>query len=195
MRPLFTVHAGEFLVADHVEREFKKARVWVPTKDTGVDPLVTDLDATRSVSLQVKFSRDYLVTHLPPEFQGKLRACGWWTFDPKKLADSPAKYWVLLLVGFNNKTRDFIVLPPAELARRLKALGGKGGRIQSYVPVCGRTFDLGLNARRSYAAAGAQRCGSSASMSAAACVDTRKRTSRRYSNGFTPCASQVATSV
>lgn len=62
------------------------------------------------------------------------------------------------------------------------------------VPVCGRTFDAGLTGR-SYAAGGAQRCGSSASMSDAGCVLTRRRTSRRYSKGFTPCASQVATIV
>jgi YD repeat-containing protein len=62
------------------------------------------------------------------------------------------------------------------------------------VPVCGRTSDLGLT-RRSYAAAGVQRCGRSTSMSEAGCVLTRRSTSRRYSKGFTPCASQVATSV
>lgn len=32
-------------------------------------------------------------------------------------------------------------------------------------------------------------------MSDAGCVLTRMSTSRRYSNGFTPCASQVLTSV
>jgi hypothetical protein len=34
-----------------------------------------------------------------------------------------------------------------------------------YVTVCGRTFEAGLRRRRSYVAVGAQRCGSSASMS------------------------------
>jgi hypothetical protein len=42
MRPIFTVHAGEFLAGQYIEREFKK-NVWVPRKDTGIDLLVTDL--------------------------------------------------------------------------------------------------------------------------------------------------------
>jgi hypothetical protein len=31
MRPLFTVHAGEFLVGQHIESSFKDKNVWVPT--------------------------------------------------------------------------------------------------------------------------------------------------------------------
>ena len=60
MRPLFTVHAGEFLVGQHIERKFKRTNVWVPTKDVGVDLLVTNATSTKAVSLQVKFSRDFL---------------------------------------------------------------------------------------------------------------------------------------
>ena len=46
MRPLFTVHAGEFLVGQHIEG-FKGKNVWVPTKDTGVDLLVTNSANTK----------------------------------------------------------------------------------------------------------------------------------------------------
>ena len=42
MRPIFTIHAGEFIVGEHLERKFKGLNVWVPTKDTGVDLLVTN---------------------------------------------------------------------------------------------------------------------------------------------------------
>lgn len=132
MQPLFTIHAGEFLVASHIERTFKNARVWVPSKDTGVDLLVTDRSARRSVSLQVKYSRDYLVTHLPSAFQSSLRACGWWVFNPTKLAASTADYWVLLVVGFDNRTNDAVIIRPRELLSRLKAIRSPEARFQSY---------------------------------------------------------------
>jgi hypothetical protein len=61
VRPLFTVHAGEFLVGQHIESTFKDKKVWVPTKDSGVDLLlVTNAENTKAITLQVKFSRDFL---------------------------------------------------------------------------------------------------------------------------------------
>ena len=33
MRPLFTIHAGEFVVGEHIEQQFPKF-VWIPSKDT-----------------------------------------------------------------------------------------------------------------------------------------------------------------
>ena len=62
MRPLFTIHAGEYLVANEIEQmRFgrESLRVWVPSKDTGIDLLVTSHDCRRTISLQVKFSRTY----------------------------------------------------------------------------------------------------------------------------------------
>jgi len=100
MRPLFTIHAGEYLVGAHIERSFKRVNVWVPVRDSGVDFLVSDAPNRRSISLQVKFSKDFLVTHWGPEFQKELRACGWWTINRAKLAKSPADYWVFVLQGF-----------------------------------------------------------------------------------------------
>lgn len=64
MQPLFTVHAGEFLVGEFIERNFRNTYLWVPSKDTGIDLLVTDKKCQQPVSLQVKYSRDYLATHL-----------------------------------------------------------------------------------------------------------------------------------
>ena len=75
---------------------------------------------------------------------------------------------------------------------------GNPGLSGSAVTVCGRTFEPPLTPSRSYfsgVAVGDQRCGSSASISDAECDETRTSTSRRYSNGLTPCASHVATSV
>ena len=42
MKPIFTIHEGEFLAGDHINRKLgHKYDVWVPTKDSGVDLLVT----------------------------------------------------------------------------------------------------------------------------------------------------------
>ena len=55
MRPLFTIHAGEFLVADYIERNYTKNnhfRVWVPSKDDGIDLLITNSDCGKGALLQ-----------------------------------------------------------------------------------------------------------------------------------------------
>jgi hypothetical protein len=90
MKLLFTLHAGEYLVGAFLEKTFKRMNVWVSVRATGVDLLVTNGRNRTSVSVQVKFSKDFLVTHMAPEFQEQMRACGWWTIDRDKLAKSPA---------------------------------------------------------------------------------------------------------
>lgn len=133
MRPLFTIHAGELLVGKYIEGHFRNTNVWVPSKDTGIDLLVTDKKNAISVSLQVKFSRDFLVTDLSAEFQKPLRACGWWSFNQEKLKASPADYWVLLLIGFAHRTNDYIIIPPKELLRRLEELRSGEKKLQTYL--------------------------------------------------------------
>jgi predicted helicase len=76
VKTLFTIHAGEYLVGEHLERKYKRVNLWLPSKDTGIDLLVTDSENEKSVSLQVKFSRDYLSTHMHTKFRHDLRACG-----------------------------------------------------------------------------------------------------------------------
>lgn len=84
MKPLFTVHAGEYLVGEHIERTYPRWSVWVPSKDTGIDLLVTPAKNRKAVSLQVKFSKDFNPTHGSPLLQNRLLAAGWWTHDPQK---------------------------------------------------------------------------------------------------------------
>ncbi|MCH7777455.1 MAG: hypothetical protein IH878_13080 [Gemmatimonadetes bacterium] len=139
MKPFFTVHAGEFVAGDFIGRTFRYVDVWVPAKDRGIDLLVTDSRCKKAVSLQVKFSRDYLVTDMPAEFQKPLRACGWWTLNRPKIAESPADYWIFVLAGFARRTTDFVIIKPSELLTRLDAIHGRKGRkgrtvrIQSYL--------------------------------------------------------------
>jgi hypothetical protein len=133
MKPLFSVHAGEYLTGSHIERHFRRVNVWVPAKDTGVDLLVSDRSNRQSVSLQVKFSKDWLVTDVGPEFQRTLRACGWWTLNRDKLKNSVATYWVFVLQGFASRSIDFLVAPPRELLRRLERIHGRREIIQTYL--------------------------------------------------------------
>jgi len=100
--------------------------VWIPTKDTGIDLLISNSDNTAAVSLQVKFSRDFLVTNLKKEvFLNGLRACGWWTPTREQIEKSRAQYWVFVLVGFANRTTDFIIIKPGDLLERLNHIHGK----------------------------------------------------------------------
>jgi len=133
MKPLFTIHAGEYLVGSHIEQQFRHTNVWVPSRDTGVDLLVSDRRNRRAVSLQVKFSKDFLVTHMGPVFHKELRACGWWTIDQNKLRTSPADFWVFVVHGFARRTIDFVIVPPRELWRRLRSIHGPQKMIQSYL--------------------------------------------------------------
>jgi len=136
MKPLFTVHAGEYLVGAHIERTYPRWNVWVPSKDTGIDLLVTEAKNRKTVSLQVKFSKDFNPTHGSLLLQNRLLAAGWWTHDPKKIQKSNADFWIFVLPSFVEKETSFIILPPAELLRRFRAIHGTGKkRIDSYLRV------------------------------------------------------------
>ena len=141
MKSLFTIHAGEFVVSDFIERTFRRVNLWLPSKDTGVDLLVTDSPNEKTISLQVKFSRDFLTTHLPTIFQRPMRACGWWTLNRQKIASSRADYWVFVLVGFERRSTDFVVVKPAELLARLEKIHGYNMKtIQSYLWVTQKKY-------------------------------------------------------
>jgi hypothetical protein len=134
MRPLFTVHAGELLVGQHIEQHFKRKNVWVPTKDLGVDLLVTNSKNTKLVTLQVKFSRDFLpIMKLEIPIIRKLRSCTWFTVDRNKLAHSSADRWVFVLWGVERGTDDYVVIKPRELLAKLKKLHPMTQRYQVYI--------------------------------------------------------------
>jgi hypothetical protein len=133
MRPLFTIHAGEYLVGSAIEKRFPKARVWVPSKDSGIDLLITNRSCNRSVSLQVKFSKDYLGNNVKAELAAGVKSGGWWTFELSKIIASPADYWVLALYRFQDGDFDFVVIEPKELATMYSTVFPGATRIQSYV--------------------------------------------------------------
>ena len=69
---------------------------------------------------------------MEPAFQKQLRACWWWTIDRSKLAKSPAEYWIFVLQGFANRTVDFVIVPPRELAKRLASIHGGDKKVHTY---------------------------------------------------------------
>jgi hypothetical protein len=137
MRPLFTIHAGEVLVGQHLEHKYKrKVNIWVPAKDTGIDLLVTDEKNKKMISLQVKFSKDHFASLTNAEIRKKTRAYGWLTLTRKNIVKSTADYWVFVLLGFTSNSQDFVIIPPKELLKRLDAIyPGKNSRIDMYLYV------------------------------------------------------------
>lgn len=134
MRPLFSIHAGEYLVGSHLEERFPKIDLWIPATDTGIDLLATNASATRAVSLQVKFSKDFNPNGRKPTLQSKLAAAGWWTHQDAKIENSRADFWVFVVPSFTERRTSFIVIPPQELLRRLRAIHGMSKkRIHSYL--------------------------------------------------------------
>jgi len=133
MKPLFTIHAGEYLVGSHIEDYYRKWSVWVPSKDTGIDLLVTGDGNKNAVSIQVKFSKDFNTDYQSISLQRNILAEGWWVHDQRKLKNSPAEFWVFALPSFSEHRTSFIIIRPAELLRRLRAIHGRPSkRIHSY---------------------------------------------------------------
>ncbi len=133
MRPIFTIHAGEYLVGLSIEELFPDLRVWIPSKDDGIDLLVTNKKCTKTISLQVKFSKDYLAKSVRDEIAIGVRSGGWWSFSPDKIKNSSADFWVLALYQFQGRNLDFVIIKPAELAEIYDKLCPDVSKIQSYI--------------------------------------------------------------
>ena len=134
MRPLFSVHAGEFLVGNEIESRFPGAILWLPAKDTGVDLLVTNRDRSRSVSLQVKYSRNFADLH------PGMTACSWFKLQRTKVLNSAADLWIFVLWSPTGRTErtHYVVIPPKELVKRLSKIHGHEDSIHSYFWVTGK---------------------------------------------------------
>ena len=117
MKPIFTIHEGEFLVGDHINRELgHKYDVWVPTKDSGVDLLVTRKQRKgKPVRLQVKFSRSF---DIPEELTRHVLATSWFTPKPEKIKQSEADLWVFVFMTLRHD-KYFVLIPTSELRKRI----------------------------------------------------------------------------
>jgi hypothetical protein len=123
MKPLFTIHEGEFLVGDYINRRLgHKYDIWVPTKDSGVDLLVTRKRLRgKAVGLQVKFSRGFGIGE---EMARHLIATSWYTLDPSKIRKSQADLWVFVILTLKHEEH-FVVIPTRELRKRIPRGGSK----------------------------------------------------------------------
>jgi hypothetical protein len=129
---------GEVLVGSHIERAYKNSRVWLPSRDAGIDLLVTNQQLSRAASIQVKYSKDFLWNqgggkNASRDVATRIKSGGWWTFNHAKLRKSPANLWVLVLYRSSHRDCDFLVIEPSELLIRYKKLGRTSDTIQSYV--------------------------------------------------------------
>ncbi len=129
---MFTIHAGEYLVGNHIETKFKRWNVWIPSKDTGVDLLVTNKKNQRTVSLQVKFSKDFPKPVKSPDRQA-LRSHGWFTLSMEKIDPSKAEFWVFVLHGFESDKTDFLVVPTAKLRQHMDEIHDHQEKLQIYL--------------------------------------------------------------
>ena len=115
MKALYTLHAGEYLVGAEIEKRFKNLKLWIPSKDKGIDFLVTDKTCKKSVSLQVKYSKDHLEGREESEERKNVKAGGWWSFDKDIIEKSSADYWVLVLSKSGGVAPEFIIIKPKDL--------------------------------------------------------------------------------
>ena len=105
-----------------------------PTRDTGTDLLVTNETCNGTVSLQVKFSKDFLVTHMTSAFQPGMKACGWFSLNAKKLSDSSPDLWIFALHRLNHRELDTVIIPPTRMLSTLTSIHGSSQQtFQSYI--------------------------------------------------------------
>jgi len=97
--------------------------------------MLSNANATRTASVQVKFSKDYTSASSMEPFQQKgslSKTFGWFKISRNALQDSPAQWWIFVLLGF-SLSPDFVVIRPRDLLQRLDTLFGRRDTFQSYV--------------------------------------------------------------
>lgn len=138
MKVLFSVHAGEFLVGAKIEKEIHGVDVWLPSKDRGVDLLVTNPTNRKMVSVQVKMSRSYRDDY-DSRFRKYLKATSWWTPKLEKIRESRADLWTFVIPsfdpinGFDPENTQFILITPKELSQRLLKIHGRQDKAHMYL--------------------------------------------------------------
>jgi len=135
MKPIFTIHAGEYLVAASLEKQFPDYNIWLPSKDTGIDLLLTNKNNTKTTSLQVKFSKDFSTTHSKESFRPDIKGTGWWTLNRDKIENSTANFWVFVLYSLKEKTHNFVIIKPADLLNIFDNTNRNTNSIHCYITV------------------------------------------------------------
>ena len=149
MKPIFTVHEGEFLVGDRISRKLgRKFEVWVPTKDSGIDLLLTRKGRRgRSIGLQVKFSRSF---DIPGDLARNVVATSWFSLDATKIRRSRADLWVFVILTLRHE-QHFVLVPTRDLRRRIPPRVGRKWNLYLWVlddGSCYQVRGLGEGERR-----------------------------------------------
>ncbi len=125
MKPIFTVHAGEFLVGQYIAQKYKgKYEVWLPAKDIGVDLLVTHRNKPKPiVKIQVKHSRSHMKRITP---SSEFAARGWYTIRGKQLRKPRAEWWVFV-ISPTYSGHHYIIIPRKDLKKMVGS--GRGTKV------------------------------------------------------------------
>ena len=135
MKPLFTIHGGEYLFGNEVEARFPKLRIWIPSKDDGIDFLLTNKEYQMPLSIQVKYSRDFNWSHGNVLLRPYTKSAAWYSLNREKIENSKADYWVFVNYDGFKQRADYIFLKPSELLAKFDALERKGNKIECYIMV------------------------------------------------------------
>ncbi len=139
MRPVFTIHGGEYIFANEFGKRYPELDLWIPLDDDGIDFLITSKENRKTLSIQVKFSRDFNLLQINPNIRTNLKSLGWFHLNRAKLQNSKADFWVLLTYEGVSKTTDFFFIKPKTLLQRFSKLNRNGTYIDSYLWVMAHT--------------------------------------------------------
>jgi hypothetical protein len=147
-------------VRKYIASNFPEKTVSEPTKDSGLDLLVTNQGNARTLKLKVHHSKDYVpqwttVEHVDLSVSKEFKAAGLFTPIRQQLDQSVADFWVLELSGSEDKY-DYVLIPPGELSNRLGVLpdGSRKHFIYVWMTKRGRAWlgrDLNEHQRKSIA--------------------------------------------
>ena len=135
MKPLFTIHGGEYLFGNELEARFPELRIWIPSKDDGIDFLLTNREHQKPLTIQIKYSRDFNWSHGNIILKPHTKSAAWYSLNREKIENSKADYWVLVNYDGFKRSADYIFIKPTELLAKFDALNRKAKRIECYVMV------------------------------------------------------------
>ena len=92
MRPVFTIHGGEYIFANEFGKRFPELDLWIPLDDDGIDFLITSKKNRKTLSIQVKFSRDYNLLQIDTNIRTNLKSLWWFHLNRSKLQNSKAGF-------------------------------------------------------------------------------------------------------
>jgi hypothetical protein len=68
-----------------------------------------------------------------PNFRNRFEHAVGLHWNVKKIETSAAHYWALVLIGSKTRSRDYVVIKPADLLKQLDRTQSKAGKFQVYI--------------------------------------------------------------